>query len=290
MHDETESRAVQSTVDRPIRGAGRNRPLSPGTDAADDGRLLPSLSAGITLLELDGTRGVPVVQSLVLDHLLGADGPAFWIDADGHATTTTLSRVAPSRRLLDRIHVARGSTAYQHYGAVCALPHAANGAVSLLVVPAVDARYRAEDTLAKRQASTLLSRTLARLRAYVERYDARVLVTRTERDAFTAPVERAADHDLTCERTGMGPRFVGEGFETLVYPVGDGAFYQTTFAYWRQLLTARAREVGLEPTAPPEPVEAARVGTAVTAGGDATTLGADPLADAWTGGSGPGGR
>ncbi len=46
----------------------------------------------------------------------------------------------------------------------------------------------------------------------------------------------------------MGPRVVGEDFETLVYPVDDGAYYQTTFAYWRQLLAARTTQVGVEPT------------------------------------------
>jgi len=55
----------------------------------------------------------------VLDHLLLHDGPAFWVDANGHATTATLAQISPSQRLLDRIHVARGFTAYQHYGAVC---------------------------------------------------------------------------------------------------------------------------------------------------------------------------
>jgi len=63
----------------------------------------------------------------------------------------------------------------------------------------------------------------------------------TKRNDFTASGVTAADHHLECEQTRMGPRVVGDGFETLVYPVDDGAYYQTTFAYWRQLLAARAR-------------------------------------------------
>ena len=31
----------------------------------------------------------------------------------------------------------------------------------------------------------------------------------------------------------MGPRIIADDFETLVYPVDDGAYYQTTFSYWR---------------------------------------------------------
>ena len=111
-------------VDQPTRGADRNRSLADQADPATDEMLLPSLGDGITLLDVEGGRGVPILQSLVLDHLLLHDGPAFWIDANGHATTTTLAQIAPSQRLLNRIHVARGFTAYQHYGAVCQLPTA----------------------------------------------------------------------------------------------------------------------------------------------------------------------
>ncbi|MDB2249969.1 hypothetical protein PM036_17350, partial [Halorubrum ezzemoulense] len=93
---------------------------------------------------------------------------------------------------------------------------------------------------------------------------------------------------LECEQTRMGPRLVGDEFETLVYPVDDGAYYQTTFAYWRQLLTTRATQVGLEPATPPSSTSSpAGVGTGVTADGETTSLTTSPLLDAWTA---PGGR
>ena len=298
-------------VDQPTRGADRNRILADQADPATDDMLLPSLDKGITLLDVEGSRGVPILQSLVLDHLLLHDGPAFWVDANGHATTTTLARIAPSRRLLDRIHVARGFTAYQHYGAVCDLPTAVNTEIqsssaesgttgrrtasrdgdtsphtpALIVAPAVDAQYRADDTLGETHTKTLHARTLARLRTYAEGYDIPVLVTRTKRNEFTEPVATIADHHLECEQTRMGPRIVGEDFETLVYPVDDGAYYQTTFAYWRQLLAARATQVGVESTPPSTPTPE-DVGTGITADGEKVTATADPLLDAWTGGTG----
>ncbi len=81
----------------------------------------------------------------------------------------------------------------------------------------------------------------------------------------------------------MGPRFVGNEFETLVYPVDDGAYYQTTFAYWRQLLATRATQVGIEPATPPSStLSPAGVGTGVTADGKAMSLTASSLLDAWT--------
>ncbi|AZQ16178.1 hypothetical protein DOS48_15135 (plasmid) [Halorubrum sp. PV6] len=276
--------------------------------------LLPSLDDGITLLDVDGGRGVPILQSLVLDHLLLHDGPAFWVDANGHATTTTLAQITPSQRLLDRIHVARGFTAYQHYGAVDNLPTAVNQVIqksaavtstssrqssthsedsslhtpSLIVAPAVDTQYRSDDTLSEQHAETLQARTLARLATYADSYDVPVLVTRSTIDEFTAAVATAADHHLECEQTRMGPRLVGDEFETLIYPVGDGAYYQTTFAYWQQLLATRATQVGLEPATPPSSTSSpAGVGTGVTADGETTSLTASPFLDAWTA---PGGR
>jgi hypothetical protein len=295
-------------VDQPTRGADRNRTLADQADPATDEMLLPSLDDGITLLDVEGSRGVPILQSLVLDHLLLHDGPAFWVDANGHATTTTLAQIAPSRRLLDRIHVARGFTAYQHYGAVCQLPTAVSQSIresttndnvrnrqpadsddkspytpSLIVAPAVDVQYRADDTLGDRHADTLQARTLARLATYADGYDIPVLVTRSERDEFTEPVATVADHHLECKQTRMGPRILGEDFETLVYPVDDGAYYQTTFAYWRQLLAARATQVGVEPATPaPSTPTPEGVGTGVTAEGETVSVTADPLLDAWT--------
>nr|WP_324665888.1 hypothetical protein [Haloarcula sp. CK38] len=277
--------------------------------------LLPSLDDGITLLDVDGSRGVPILQSLVLDHLLMHDGPAFWVDASGHATTTTLAQIAPSQRLLDRIHVARGFTAYQHYGAVDELSTAVNQSIkqsteptqssgqqpsgqdddssphtpSLIVAPAVDAQYRADDTLSDQHAETLHARTLARLATYADGYDIPVLVTRSKQDEFTAPVATAADHHLECKQTRMGPRFVGDDFETLVYPVDDGAYYQTTFAYWRQLLDARATHVGVKPTTTSPATPTDGVGTAVTTEGETVSVAGSPLLDAWTA-AGVGGR
>ena len=305
------------SVNQPTRSADRNHSLADQVDPATDGILLPQLDDGITLLDVEGSRGVPILQSLVLDHLLLHDGPAFWVDANGHATTTTiLARIAPSQRLLDRIHVARGFTAYQHYGAVCDLRTAVNKSIqmsttdgaatgrgepsrdegtsphtpALIVAPAVDAQYRADDTLGETQAKTLQARTLARLATYADGYDIPVLVTRNERNEFTEPITTVADHHLECEQTRMGPRVVGEDFETLIYPVNDGAYYQTTFAYWRQLLAARATQVGVEPTTPtPSTPTPEGVGTGVTADGETVAATADPLLDAWTA-SGTGGR
>ena len=149
----------------------------------------------------------------------------------------------------------------------------------------VSAVLGVDDSLGERHATTLQARTLAKLRAYAEGYDIPVLLTRSEHDEFTAPINEAANHHLECDHTRMGPRIRGEDFETLVYPVDDGAYYQTTFAYWRQLLQARAAQVGVEPTTPSTPTPNG-VGSGVTVDGESVAVEADPLLDAWTAGAG----
>jgi hypothetical protein len=179
---------------RPTLGADRNRSLVSRADPVTETLLLPALSSGVTLLDI-ASRGMPILQLLVLAHLLPHDGPAFWVDANGHATPTRLSRIAPGQRLLGRIHVARGFTAYQHYGAVNSLPEAVDQSVlqrtrtgtaphqqpvhsdgpaahrsALVVAPAVDAQYRDAETLSVAHAETLqdslgLVRTRSRWRS-----------------------------------------------------------------------------------------------------------------------------
>jgi len=53
-------------VDQPTWGADRNRSLADQADPATDEMLLPQLDDGITLLDVEGRRGVPILQSLVV--------------------------------------------------------------------------------------------------------------------------------------------------------------------------------------------------------------------------------
>lgn len=67
-----------------------------------------------------------------------------------------------------------------------------------------------------------------------------MLLTRRGAGVFSEPLVNAADEIITYEKTEMGPRVVGEDFETLVYPRKSG--FQTTVAYWQRILSARHLE------------------------------------------------
>lgn len=212
---------------------------------------LPELNPGLRLLDVDGDdRATGPLHSLVLDHLLLNDGNAVWMDAGGHAVSQSLASLAPSGRTLDRIAVARGFTAHQHYELIRQLPEQVDEDTSLVVCPAFDQFYRETKTYAD-EGEDLFLRAIATVASVADEYDVPVLMTRSTQDSFSEPLVAAADETIRCEQTKFGPRFVGDGFETLVYPMDEGTV-QTTLAFWRRVLDARVSAV--ETTATPTEV------------------------------------
>lgn len=198
----------------------------------------PSLPAGVTLLAMED-RATGALQSLVLDHLLLEDGTAVWVDARNNAATTTLARIAPSRRLLDRIQVARGFTPYQHYAIVEDLDEALTTDTSLLVLPEIDWFYTG-DEVRDREGEAMLTEILDQLGGVAADNDLAVVVTRQQETGLGSQVETAVDERIDCTTTSFGPRFSGSDFETLVYDCGTTV--QTTLAFWRRVLEARHPE------------------------------------------------
>lgn len=196
---------------------------------------LPTLDDGITLLAA-GQRITGALQSLVLDHLLLSGGHALWVDARGNATTVQLARIAPSRRTLDRVFVARAFTPFQHYSLVEDLAGRVTDDTTLVVLPAVEWFYDGDD-LRGGEGETMLAAALGRLRGIADAEGLPVLVTRHSADGVGERVADYAANRLDCELTGFGPRFSGEGFETLVFR--ENGSLQTTFAFWRRLLAER---------------------------------------------------
>jgi hypothetical protein len=196
---------------------------------------LPALEPGITRVETDG-RATGALASLALDHAMLDDGPVWWVDSGGHARTGRLARLAPSMRTLERIQVARAFTPYQHSALVQRLTERVGPDAGLAVCPALDGQYRSGD--APRGAPRrMVDSAVDRLRALADEHDLAVLVTCEAEDSLSAPAVDAADRTLRCERTRFGPRFVGEEAETLVYE--DATGFQTTLAFWEQVLTRR---------------------------------------------------
>ncbi|WP_231189885.1 hypothetical protein [Haladaptatus sp. DYF46] len=197
---------------------------------------LPSLAPGITLLETD-ERMTGSLQSLVLDQLLLDDGSAIWIDSHGNGTTHPLTRITPSMRVLSRIHIARAFTPWQHQSLVQDLAEELTDETTIAVLPALDWFYRSED-LPRGDDERMLSTVTERINELAERFEIPVLLTLQTDDTLTAPIHDIADQTIQCKQTKLGPRFAGEEYETLVYPLENG-LVQTTLAYWKRILANR---------------------------------------------------
>ena len=213
---------------------------------------LPSLDPGVHLIDVD-ERAVGTIQSLVIDHVLtGAGRTAVWVDSNGLATTSCLTRLAPSMRLLDRIDVARAFTPYQHHSLVSQLPEVVDDTTTLVVAPEFEYHYRSPD-MRFSVARDLVEDGVETLTTLARSHEIPILLTRETAAPLSAPLVEAADSILDCELTRFGPRFVGEAFETLVYPV-DGGF-QTTLSYWAEILSVRfeALQAGTTPASAPSP-------------------------------------
>lgn len=197
---------------------------------------LPTLQSGIQILQTD-KRSLEALHTLVLDHLFMNDGIAYWVDSHSHARTTSLAKLAPSHRILNRIQVARGFTAYQHYSLIDDLTTHVTDDVSLVVAPELDYLYRGDD-LSTGQSADMVDGIVDRLTTIENTWNVPILVTLEEYDELTERLKSEATSDITCELTKYGPRFTGNDFETLVYPVENG-IVQTTITYWQEILKAR---------------------------------------------------
>ena len=170
---------------------------------------LPSLTDGIHLLEAD-SRTSEALQSLVLDHLLTRGAPAgvVWVDSRGNGSTQPLARLAPSMRVLERIKIARGFTAYQHYSLLEDLSAQIESNTALTVLPDVDWFYRSDD-LYSNEGEQMLSEGAAIVEDLSQQHGIPVLLTRSANDGLSQPVRNVADGVIRCELTSQGPRFTG---------------------------------------------------------------------------------
>ncbi|MDR5657690.1 hypothetical protein RH831_10935 [Halodesulfurarchaeum sp. HSR-GB] len=203
---------------------------------------LPQLESGVQLLETPD-RAVGPLQTLVLDHLLLDGGTAVWIDALEYGTSVYLAEVAPSQRILDRIKIARGQTAYRHFSLVQSAVEQLTEDTNLIVAPAIDGLYRNDDVRGL-EPKELMLRSLSRLAQYAREANTPVLTTRTRADGFSAPIESLATNTIEVHQTEFGARFESDDFETLVYT--NGQTMQTTLAYWKRILKARQPIYGRE--------------------------------------------
>lgn len=196
---------------------------------------LPRFGNEVTLLETsEQTPGA--LHAVVLDHILSAEGGGIWIDSNNRARTHRLTDIAPSGPVLERVHVARAFTAYQHYSLVEDVSREISADTEVMVLPMVDWFYSA-DELRGDEGTEMLESVLKHLRKLTTAWEIPVVVTRSAAAGEGEIVGELAQETVDCIATKEGPRFVGGDFETLVYHRDE--YMQTTLAYWREILATR---------------------------------------------------
>jgi hypothetical protein len=193
--------------------------------------VLPRLDAGLTHLRSPGPRST-AIHRLVVSELCERDGLVYWLDARNTAVTDALYDLAPHRRALDGVRIARAFTAYQHHTLATRIARAVDGRTAMIVAPNVASLYQ-DDDVPDYEREDLYAAAVTLLAEVGRTFDVPVLVST---DASDAPLPTAVAEDaavVEAERTRMGLRYAGAGGETTVY-VEDG-FWQTTIPYWVEL-------------------------------------------------------
>ncbi|MFB6309591.1 MAG: hypothetical protein ABEH64_00275 [Salinirussus sp.] len=212
--------------------------------------VLPTLEPGLTHLDSPGPRST-ALHRVVVEECLERDGLVYWLDARNVAASYALYELAPHRRALDGIRVARAFTAYQHHTLARRLVRAVDGRTALVVAPNLASLYR-DDDVPDYESEDLYAATATLLAGLGDTHDVPVLVTTDASGAALPPAIGDDAAEWSCERTQMGLRYAGAGGETQVY-VKDG-FWQTTIPYWVELF-GRTRDLA-SPAASPSPAPA----------------------------------
>ncbi|MDG5775949.1 hypothetical protein VB773_14170 [Haloarculaceae archaeon H-GB2-1] len=194
------------------------------------------------------------MHRLVLNHILNAEGVTYWLDAGNTASTYALYDLAPSRRALRNVKVARAFTAYQHHELVRMTVSEASPRTSFLVAPNVGTLYRDGDLMTVEREG-LFESSVTILAELAEVLDVPVLVTACGDNRETELVAELAETEIDVERTKYGPRYESEDFETTVYWMNG--WFQTTIPYWVDLFGVAPEEYSpLEHGIRPEDIRA----------------------------------
>ena len=201
---------------------------------------VPGLGPGVTLL----SGGPDAVHRIAVAELAGGRTEALWVDPGRAVSVYALGDLAPSKRALSGLSVARAFTAYQHHSLVRALPRRATARTELVVLPGIADLYRDED-VPDYERDELFEAALAVCSGLADSLSVPVLVSDDGDDDLSALAADYADAEVDAERTDQGLAFRGAGFETLGY--WSRGYWQTTIPYWVQLFGAVDPEEPLVP-------------------------------------------
>lgn len=189
----------------------------------------PEIVRGINLISKP--EKLPAFQALVAKELEGKKASAVWIDAKNESSTYAISSIG-SQELLEKVHVGRAFTPFQHNNLIQNLEDFIQDDTELLVLPNVSFLY--EDGQANAwEAKELFESTWSKIKEVQEKYDLKVLTSLPPQyDGFDYILEAEKDNEIEVQPTDSGPRYDSDEYDHLVYH--DSGGLQTTIPFWRR--------------------------------------------------------
>lgn len=189
----------------------------------------PEVVRGINLIRKP--EKLPAFQVLVAKELEGKQASAVWIDARNESSTYAISSIG-SQELLEKVHVGRAFTPFQHNNLIRDLEEFIQEDTELLVLPNVTFLY--EDGQANEwEARELFESTWSKIKEVQEKYDLKVLTSLPPKyDDFDYILEAEKDNEIEVQPTDSGLRYDSDEYDHLVYH--DSGGLQTTIPFWRR--------------------------------------------------------
>ena len=196
----------------------------------------PEIVEGVNLVRKP--EKLPVFQALVAKEIEGKSASAVWIDAKNESSTYAISSIG-NQGLLEKVHVGRAFTPFQHNNLIQNLEEFIQDDTELLVLPNVTFLY--EDGQANEwEAKELFESTWNKIKEVQERHDLKVLTSLPPRhDRFDYILEVEKDNEIEAQPTDSGLRYNSEEYDQLVYH--DSGGLQTTMPFWRRKIADQVK-------------------------------------------------
>lgn len=189
----------------------------------------PQLEKGVNIVEKPGK--LPVFQSLISSELGGKNASAVWIDTGNESSTYALTNFG-GQELLEKVHVGRAFTPFQHHSIVQQLGGFIREDTELLVLPNISQLY-ISGQLRAWEAEELFQETWEKILELQEKHGLKVLVSIPDTDSgLNYAVIGDADNRITVEQTGQGWKYESESFDQHAYR--ENGLLQTTMMYWQK--------------------------------------------------------
>lgn len=184
---------------------------------------VPDLKKGIN--NLKKPEEVPGFQALTAGEIAGKQASAVWIDARNESSTYALSSMA-GPRLLDKVHIGRAFTPFQHNQLVSHLNEFIMADTELLIIPNITLLYETGQT-SDWESRELFEHSVSKIREVQEEHNLKVLTSVTGGELkLRHKIEALTDQEVRIDLTSQGVKYSGNGYQQMSY--SEDGVLQTT--------------------------------------------------------------